>query len=238
MILQSAVESLTRLSDGELLLLFWLENCVLFVLSALIGMALEYKVTIFPRRDTLWIVSTMVCNTIITYIGYKLYVAEWVVFDFSVGILRIVFDIALIMIAMDLLMYLFHWGIHQIKWLYPIHAYHHRHVETTVYSLFVLHPIETFGFGFLWLFLLILYPFNAIAIVAYLSFNLLYGILGHVRTDIFPDFWVKNRITKLISTTNFHHTHHTDEKSNFGFYFTVWDRVFRTESHAEKLSND
>ena len=125
-------------------------------------------------------------------------------------------------------MFCFHYLAHKLAWFHPIHQLHHTHIDTNVYSLFVLNPIETLGFGAIWLILISILEFNCFSIILYLILNLSYGILGHLNKDIFPKFWKENSVTKWISTTQFHSNHHKNESHNFGFYFTIWDKIFKT----------
>lgn len=219
---------LNSFGDINLLWIFLLENFALIILSVLIGFIVEYKNTIYPKNDTKWLVSTLLCNTLVTFVGFKLYILNFIQLSFEKSLTSIVFDLILITIIMDFLMFVFHFYIHKIKWIYEIHKHHHYHIKTNVYSLYVLHPIETFGFGMLWLFTILIVDYNFYSVAIYLVLNLTYGILGHLEKNIFPKFWSTNTLTKWISTTKFHNNHHTNETKNFGFYFTFWDKIFKT----------
>jgi sterol desaturase/sphingolipid hydroxylase (fatty acid hydroxylase superfamily) len=222
------LHNLNSFGDFNLLLIFLLENLVLLILSVIVGLILEYKNTVYPTKDSKWLLSTLICNTLITFVGFKLYIFNFLGLIFDKTILSISLDLVLLTITMDFLMFIFHFCIHKIKWIYTIHKHHHSHVETNVYSLYVLHPIETLGFGFIWLFCLFLIDYNFYSVTIYLILNLTYAILGHLKVDVFPKFWYKNVITKWISTTKFHNCHHKNENKNFGFYFTFWDKIFKT----------
>lgn len=219
---------LNSFGDSNLVFIFLLENLVIIILSAAVGLILEFKNTIYPKKDTQWIISTLICNTLITFIGFKLYILNFIQLSFEKSIFSIVTDLVLITIIMDFLMFVFHFYIHKSKWIYNIHKHHHSHIETNVYSLFVLHPIETFGFGLLWLFTIMVMDYNFYSVTFYLILNLIYGILGHLKKDIFPKFWMNNPITKWISSTRFHNNHHLYPNKNFGFYFIFWDKIFKT----------
>lgn len=173
-------------------------------------------------------ISTVVCNTIITLLGFELYQMDILKIDFTPSLFLVFTDLLLLVVAMDFFMFCFHYLAHKLKWLNPIHKLHHTHFDTNVYSLFVLHPIETIGFGLIWLFLITVIPFNCSSIIIYLILNLLYGIFGHLKKDLFPSFWHHNPLTKWISTTQFHNNHHKNESHNYGFYFTIWDKIFKT----------
>lgn len=228
MIFESWLQLLSQLNTVWLLVFFLTENLALVGLSIIVGKIIEPENTVLQNNDQKWVLCTLLCNTVITLIGFKLYHYGIMKIDFSGFIKLIFFDTLLLILLMDLLMFLFHFLIHHLKWLYPIHKLHHTHIETNVYSLYVLHPIETLGFGLIWLFLITILKFNYLSIIIYLILNLSYGIFGHLKKDIFPAFWYRNYFTKWISTTKFHNDHHKNASRNFGFYFTIWDKIFKT----------
>ncbi|MDR7210736.1 sterol desaturase family protein [Flavobacterium piscis] len=228
MIFQNWLEELSHYNLLSLSIFFLIENLILLFLSIIIGKIIEYGNTKLSKADRKWIIATLICNTLITLSGYELYASGIIKIDFLPTILSVLSDTLLLIFLMDFSMFCFHYLAHHIKWFYPVHKLHHTHIETSVYSLFVLHPIETLGFGSIWLFLISIFEFNYISIIIYLILNLLYGIFGHLKTDVFPEFWYKSNFTKWISTTKFHSNHHKNESHNFGFYFTIWDKIFKT----------
>ncbi|MEO8238555.1 MAG: sterol desaturase family protein [Flavobacterium sp.] len=228
MIFESWLQQLSQYNLLSLSVFFLIENLVLFYFSIIIGRIIEPENTILNKTDIKWLASTVICNTLITLLGYELYYFGIMKVDFSSSILSIISDILLLVLLMDFFMFCFHYLVHHLKWFYPIHKLHHTHIETSVYSLYVLHPIEALGFGIIWLFLISILEFNYLSIIIYLILNLSYGIFGHLKTDIFPGFWYENYFTKWISTTKFHSNHHKNESHNYGFYFTVWDKIFKT----------
>lgn len=219
---------LNSFGDFNLLWIFFIENLILIILSIFVGLIIEFQNTVLNKKDFKWIFSTLVCNTLVTFIGFKLFILNYIQLSFEFSIPSFLVDLLWITVAMDFLMFVFHYFIHKLKWFYTLHKHHHLHIETNVYSLYVLHPIETLGFGTLWLMVIMLFDFNFYSVSIYLILNLTYGILGHLKSDIFPKFWSKNVLTKWISTTTFHNHHHKDEEKNFGFYFTFWDKIFKT----------
>lgn len=227
--LEKWIQALSKFSQLELMGLFFIENTVLILLSILIGKIIEFQNTQLARKDQKWIISTLICNTFITYLGYLLFRNQIITIKFESSFSTIILDTLLLIFLMDFFMFCFHYLAHKLKWFNPIHQLHHTHIDTNVYSLFVLNPIETLGFGFIWLIIITAISFDALSIMIYLILNLSYGILGHLQTDLYPKFWKTSKITKWISTTQFHATHHKSEHHNFGFYFTIWDSLFKTK---------
>ena len=88
----------------------------------------------------------------------------------------------------------------------------------------MLHPLEALGFGLMMIAVFMCYPFSIVSITAYLFINLIWGTIGHLNREFFPKWTDKI----FLATTKFHNQHHLDENHNFGFYTSIWDRLFRT----------
>lgn len=222
------LQELSHLSFLTQLLIFSAENIVLLLIAVLIGKLIEPANTVLKSKDQKWLLSTLICNIFITALGFQLYQLQLIKIDFSNHLGAIILDTFLLIVLMDFFMFCFHYLAHTLKWFHPIHKLHHTHVDTSVYSLFVLHPVETLGFGFIWLILISVFELNYISLAIYLFLNLMYGIFGHLEKDLFPAFWYQSFFTKWISTTKFHSDHHKNQSHNFGFYFTFWDKIFKT----------
>lgn len=167
---------------------------------------------------------TVLCNSIVMLLGVFLWKNNRIILDQNPSVLSIVFETVALILLMDLLMYFFHYAAH-LPFVYKVlHGRHHEHVSTNFLSLFVLHPFETIGFGLMILALLMGYDFSMISISLYLLINLIWGTIGHLNREFFPasfDLF-------FVGTTKFHNKHHLDESKNFGFYTSIWDRLFGT----------
>jgi lathosterol oxidase len=225
------------LSWQEALLLFLVENLLVLLLALAFGYLLQAA---FGRKRALGPVHhpitgteyrfatyTLLLNTGVTFAGFWLWRQGFITIreDFSY---RILLDFVVLFIGMDLLMYVFHYAIHHSPLYHLVHAEHHAYPEPQPIDLFVLHPIETLGFGGLWLLLMAVYPAHFLAIVAYLTVNVLFGVLGHSGVEPFPAAWDRSPLFKYLGSSGFHFQHHQDDSHNFGFYTSIWDRLFGT----------
>lgn len=167
---------------------------------------------------------TVVCNSFVMLLGVFLWKNKWIIIDSQPSVVSVFLETIALIFLMDLLMYFFHYAAH-LPFVYKIlHGKHHEHVSTNFLSLFVLHPFETIGFGLMILALLMSYDFSIISIVLYLLINLVWGTIGHLNREFFRASF--DRL--FIGTTRFHNQHHLDETKNFGFYTSIWDRLFGT----------
>ena len=172
---------------------------------------------------------TVFLNTVIMLLGVYCWKMGWIALYQNSTLLLVIFETLAIVLIMDLLMYAFHYAAH-ISFVYKIlHRKHHEHTSTNYLSLFVLHPFETLGFGLMMIVVFMLWDFSFYSIVIYLFVNLIWGTVGHLNREFFPK-WTEHF---FVGTTNFHHNHHLDESKNFGFYTSIWDRLFKTFQKTE-----
>jgi lathosterol oxidase len=178
----------------------------------------------FLKSDLYLSFLTLFLNSVVMLTGVYLWKSGWIKLNESKTILTILVEIAAITLVMDLLMYIFHYMVHH-PFIYKIlHRKHHEHTSTNFLSLFVLHPFETLGFGWMMIFVFMLYDFSVFSITIYLIINLIWGTIGHLNREFFPK-WTEEL---FLGTTKFHNQHHLNEKRNFGFYTSIWDRMFGT----------
>lgn len=225
------LDFLSAQSTVNLWLIFLAENLLVTCIALFAGW-LTLKISSKPihpasRTEILTCIGTNIINTVITFIGFRLWQYGVVDFGFAVN-WRIVPDFLLLFLGMDLAMYVFHYAIHHSAAYKIIHRFHHHYTNPIPIDLFVLHPLETVSFGALWLIMLAAYPFNFYAVIIYLTFNIIFGIAGHLGIEPIPAKLRKSGLMKYLGTSSFHHTHHADINYNFGFYTSIWDRIFNT----------
>ncbi|ACU58879.1 sterol desaturase family protein [Chitinophaga pinensis] len=223
--IETLLNYLLQLPVGYVWLIFLLENVLITCVVLLIG-RFYYKGPYTPKEWTICIITNII-NTIVTYAGFWLWKHGIVKITMGVS-WNLLLDFLLLFLAMDLLMYVFHIAIHKTFLYKAVHRLHHEAVDPKPIDLFVLHPVEAFGFGSLWLLLLVVYPFNVYAIVIYLMINVIFGLAGHLGIEPIPEKILRLPLIKYLGTSTFHHNHHQDITHNFGFYTSIWDRLFKT----------
>lgn len=174
------------------------------------------------------VLSTLICNVLVFIFGAFLWKEGYLAVDFNeISVVKIVLQLLVLLVVIDFWMYVFHKLAHS-KWLYPlIHQRHHEHVGVNALSLFVLSPFEALGFGVMLLAVLYVYPFHYVAVGMYLVVNVVWGTIGHFNkvARLGNTGWVS-----WLGTASFHNRHHLEPQTNFGFYTTLWDRLFQTSS--------
>ncbi|MGS2738535.1 sterol desaturase family protein [Sinomicrobium sp. M5D2P17] len=226
---------LEQSSDAHVWLILLLINTAIYtgtlatgwLLLRFFGKRQAFRITRESFKKTGISLLTVGINTVITYVGYLLWQNGWMTITTDRTV-YIIADFLVLFLGMDLLMYVFHLFIHRTFLYRAIHGLHHTSENPVPLDLFVLHPLETIGFGLMWLSLLMLYPPNLYAVILYLTANVIFGLVGHLGMDPLPGRIRNWPLVKYIGTSSFHHNHHLDIRYNFGFYTNIWDRLFGT----------
>jgi lathosterol oxidase len=246
--ISSAIDALldwsAALSLIEATLFFLALNLALFAGSLLLGQLLVARFAASrplceppPPLELQEVVLAALCvvmNAAVTVAGWFLWRGGTITVYRGVG-WRVWLDALVLLLLMDGAMY----GLHRVAhlpWVYPwLHHAHHRYDRPRPLNLFVLSPLEVSAFGALWLVVLSVYPASFVGIGLYLALNLLFGTLGHLGVEPFPRAWVDG-VGRHLGSSTFHTGHHQHEHVNFGFYTTLWDRLFGTlATHEVRL---
>lgn len=224
-----------------------LQNFLVFALALLSGhlfvrLFRKRRVSPLPgpitRKEILLSILTVALNTVVTIIGWHLWRTGVVRFREDVGLWSLL-DVFILFFVMDFAMYLLHRMAHH-PILFPLlHRTHHDYENPRPLTLFVLNPVETLSFGSLWLIVIFLYSFSWIGMSVYLILNVVFGTIGHLGVEPFPRSWQRIPVLHFISTSLFHAQHHRDMDHNYGFYTTLWDKLFRTlhPKYTEGIQN-
>ncbi|WP_430401626.1 sterol desaturase family protein [Fluviicola sp.] len=180
------------------------------------------------RSDIVLSLITVLCNTLVFILGVYLWKFGLIKLNQESSFLKIMLEVLSLTLVMDLLMYVFHRSVHFLRHFKQFHERHHEHESTNLLSLFVLHPIESIGFGLMMLGVLLFFPFSAIGISFYLILNSLWGTIGHLNYSILPESWLRLAKKGYLCTSEFHYLHHQNPGYNFGFYTSIWDLIFKT----------
>ncbi|WP_343632782.1 sterol desaturase family protein [Fluviicola sp.] len=187
------------------------------------------------RSDILLSLLTVLCNTLVFILGVLLWKEGWITLSENQQGFRVLLEVLILTLIMDLLMYVFHRSVHLLRYFRKVHERHHEHESTNLLSLFVLHPIESIGFGLMMLGVILLVPFSAPGISLYLILNSLWGTIGHLNHSVLPASWLKLAKRSYLCTSEFHYLHHQSPGYNFGFYTSVWDVLFKTIHPSSRI---
>ena len=138
-------------------------------------------------------------------------------------------------ILLDLLIYAQHVAFHHISWLWPLHRVHHSDTDLDTTTGARFHPVEiAISMCVKFVAVLIL----GAPLMAVIVFEIVLNATsmfnhGNVRLPARVDHVLR----RLIVTPAMHRVHHStcynDHNRNFGFNFSLWDRIFGTYRPVE-----
>lgn len=137
--------------------------------------------------------------------------------------LRVLAELAALLVWNDIHFYAVHRLLHHPRLLRAVHAAHHASVVTTPWSTYAFHPVEALLLGSVLLPPMLVWSFTPLALVLLPLLSLGYNVLGHSNCQALPRRW------RWLSNAQDHHLHHACHRGNFGFLFTFMDRGFRTQ---------
>lgn len=144
-------------------------------------------------------------------------------------------SIAVYLLLYETYYYWLHRWMHSPRVFRTIHKVHHDSIHTSAFTSFSFHPLEALlQFIFLPL-LIITIPIHIYALGIFLILMTFSAIVNHAGIEIYPGYFHKHKLAKWLIGSTHHELHHKEYKTNYGLYFTFWDKWMHTES---KVYND
>ena len=139
-------------------------------------------------------------------------------------------EIAISIVALDLIIYFQHLIFHFVPVLWKLHAVHHSDPGFDTTTALRFHPIEI-GLSIvvkaLAIFILGISPVSVIVFEIILNFS---AMFNHSNFQLPKPLEIV--IARFVVTPDFHRVHHSilepETNSNYGFFLSIWDRLFGT----------
>lgn len=146
------------------------------------------------------------------------------------GVLYFAISIALYLVLYETYYYWLHRWMHQPRIFKVVHKVHHESVHTSAFTSFSFHPIEALlQFVFLPVMVFVI-PIHYLGLGAILVLMTLSAIVNHAGIEIYPKRFYKHPVGRWLIGSSHHDLHHKEFRSNYGLYFTFWDKWMKTES--------
>lgn len=139
-------------------------------------------------------------------------------------------EAALAFVLLDFAVWLQHWAMHRFRFLWRMHAVHHSDRDLDVTTALRFHPFE-----------LIVSTLYKSFIVALLGVPLLVALVFELwlnanalfnHSNIRLPAWLDRLWRMVLVTPDMHLVHHStqpdDQRHNYGFAMSCWDRLFGT----------
>lgn len=130
--------------------------------------------------------------------------------------------------------YWLHRAMHFPKIYKAVHKVHHNSLSSTPWTAFSFHPWESILEALIVPLILIFIPVHIYVLLFYLVFMTFSSVINHLDIEVYPEHFRKSRFGKLWIDATHHHLHHKEFKTNYGLYFTFWDKMMGTESRKMK----
>lgn len=133
-------------------------------------------------------------------------------------------------LALDLAIYVQHVTFHHVPALWRLHRVHHMDLDMDVTTGLRFHPVEIILSLLIKAGVVIMLGADPLAVVLFEIVLNASSMFNHsnVRMPKFVDVTLRT----IVVTPDMHRVHHStiqsETDSNFGFFLSVWDRVFRT----------
>jgi sterol desaturase/sphingolipid hydroxylase (fatty acid hydroxylase superfamily) len=143
-------------------------------------------------------------------------------------------------LILDLAVWFQHLASHKVPLFWRIHRVHHADSEVDATTALRFHPVEIL-LSFVWKGLVIVALGGPVEAV--LIFEIVLNgsaVFGHanVRLPLGIDRWLRF----IIVTPDMHRIHHSvirrETDSNYGFYLSIWDRLFGTYTRDPEMGHE
>ncbi len=149
-------------------------------------------------------------------------------------------NVLLSVVVLDFIIYVQHVVFHRVPILWKLHRMHHADLDIDVTTGTRFHPIEILISMAIKIGSVFILGVSPIAIVTFEIVLNASAMFNHSNAKLaLPvDAWLR----KVIVTPDMHRVHHSvipkETHSNFGFFLSVWDRMFGTYRAQPKLGHE
>ncbi|EQA44430.1 fatty acid hydroxylase family protein [Leptospira broomii serovar Hurstbridge str. 5399] len=183
------------------------------------------------RKEFLYSVSSVIVYTLVTFIVLTLKQYGYFKFydkveDYGWGYL--ILSVILILTIQDFYFYWTHRLMHTRLFFKTFHKVHHDSITPSPWTAYSFSPWEALIHAMIMPIVASLFPVHTIALVIFMTFQIIRNVLGHSGYEMLPSWIISNGILKHINTNTNHDMHHQYFRYNFGLYTTIWDSIFGT----------
>jgi sterol desaturase/sphingolipid hydroxylase (fatty acid hydroxylase superfamily) len=183
------------------------------------------------RREILLSLRTVAVFVVVSVFTYLGYTSGWLAGKpAGVSSAGIALCVLAMVVGHDAYFYWTHRMMHHPRLFRHFHRSHHKSVTPTPWAAYAFDVPEAFVMALfmpLWLFVV---PTPETAIFIFLAIMIVRNVMGHAGLELHARGWASHPILKYVSTTTHHDLHHSGGfGSNYGFYFTIWDKLMGTE---------
>jgi lathosterol oxidase len=219
---------------GTAFVVFWIWGCEHWQSRLIQG--------VYPQAEKLWHDVRWSMSTVIVFsaVGVAIYYAG------RAGVLRRYEDVAaygwgwfgvtivLLIVLQDTYFYWTHRAMHHRRLYRAVHRRHHRSTNPSPWTAYAFSPIEALVHALFVPLVWLVVPMHDAAVFVFLAFMIVRNVLGHLSIELFSPGFARGRFSGWHTTATHHALHHRRFATNYGLYFTLWDRLMgTTDPHYE-----
>ncbi|TGM10814.1 sterol desaturase family protein [Leptospira selangorensis] len=183
------------------------------------------------RKEFLYSVSSVIVYTSVTLIVFLFRKYGYFKFyerieDYGWGYL--ILSTVLILGIQDFYFYWTHRLMHTRFFYKRVHKLHHDSTTPSPWTAYSFSPWEALIHSLIMPIVALLFPVHPLALMIFMTFQIIRNVLGHSGYEIFPSWMGTNKILKLLNSNTNHDMHHQSFRYNYGLYTTIWDYLFGT----------
>ena len=139
-------------------------------------------------------------------------------------------------LILDFTVWVAHIVSHKVPFFWSVHRLHHLDPDVDVTTAVRSHPFETLALLFVKIGVVVAFGIPALAVVVFELVTTALLMFNHANVRIPQPY--DRYLRFVLITPDMHHIHHSvyepETNSNYGFNFSVWDRLFGTYIHEPR----
>ncbi len=191
----------------------------------------------FPKQIQLWKEFAYSMSTVVIFslVGFSIYTSErlditriyYKISDYGVAYMIVSFVLTLVF--HDFYFYWTHRMMHHKRLFKYVHRVHHESTNPSPWAAYSFHPWEALVQAMVLPIMVFTMPLHPLTIFLFLTYMIVRNVVGHLGFEILPKGFTKNKWLNWNTAIVHHNMHHEHFHSNYGLYFSWWDRLMKTE---------
>lgn len=185
------------------------------------------------RQEILWSLKSSAVFAVVGAIGFWLWEKGYTAIYsdiFEYGLWYLPVSLLIVLLLHETYYYWVHRWMHHPKIYRWVHKVHHDSLTPSPWTAFSFHPWESLLEAIILPVLLLMVPIHPVVLGVYLLFMTISSVINHLDIEIYPPSFQNSKLGRLLIGATHHHYHHSEFKTNYGLYFTFWDKWMGTES--------
>ncbi len=190
------------------------------------------------KKEIIWSTKSSAIFAFAGAVTYWLWQKGWTAVYLDVqefGYWYLPASLLIILLIHETYYYWVHRWMHHPRVFRVVHKVHHDSFTPTPWTAFSFHPWESFIEALILPLILLVVPVHLYVLGFYLLLMTVSSVVNHLGIEIYPESFQKSWFGRQFIGATHHHYHHEEFKTNYGLYFTFWDKLMGTES--EKMES-